>query len=79
MMTICPNCSEPDNECDRTWQQWQCGCCGSWNDHESFEDWRCQDCDVRFSFPLDEEPMRCPRCASTNVKALDSERLIERR
>jgi rubrerythrin len=30
--------------------------------------WRCQDCDVRFDFPLDQEPQRCPHCASVKVE-----------
>lgn len=29
---ICEYCHEEDAEVDRTYQQWLCGCCGSWND-----------------------------------------------
>lgn len=32
----CESCGEicdPD-DCSTTWQQWECPCCGSWNDRE---------------------------------------------
>jgi len=28
----CPACEEMHAPHDTTWQQWQCACCGSWND-----------------------------------------------
>jgi len=34
---ICPHCQESwqcDDLEETTWQQWQCPCCGSWNDNE---------------------------------------------
>lgn len=35
MNVICEYCKETQeqNYSRRTWQQWQCGVCGSWNDH----------------------------------------------
>lgn len=30
----CPSCGEKRDEADSTWQQWQCSCCGSWNDKD---------------------------------------------
>jgi hypothetical protein len=32
----CPHCSETcvAADCDTTWQQWRCYCCGAWNDRE---------------------------------------------